>query len=245
MRDRRPQPTDRKGLPVTPQAADPTTALDGSQARDLEQAWQEVQPDAARRLLIAAVEAFAARGFHATTTRDIAGGAGMSPAGLYVHYRSKEELLHRITLIGHRHTLRLMGAALAEAGVGAEAATSAPARTPAERLRAVMGDLTAWHARHHTTTRVIEYELHSLSPEHRAEILLLRREVDGLVRQILEDGVAQGGFDVPDVSTTALALLSLSVDVARWYHEPARLAPEQLGRLYADLALRMVGAEQS
>ncbi|MFC1415094.1 TetR/AcrR family transcriptional regulator [Streptacidiphilus cavernicola] len=205
--------------------------MDRGQALELELAWQEIQPDAARRLLIAAVEAFASRGFHATTTRDIASGAGMSPAGLYVHYRSKEELLHRITLVGHQHTLRLINAALAGAG------------TPVDRLRAVVGDLTAWHARHHTTTRVIEYELHSLSAEHRAEILLLRREIDGLVRAVLADGAARGDFDVPDVPATTVALLSLSVDVARWYHQPARLTPERLGRLYADLALRMAGAE--
>ena len=219
---------------VTPEiAADATTALDLGQARELEEAWQEIQPDAARRLLIAAVEAFAARGFHATTTRDIAGGAGMSPAGLYVHYRSKEELLHRITLIGHRHTRRPMHAALSgTAG-------------PVEQLRVLMRDLTTWHARHHTTTRVIEYELHSLSAEHHTEIVLLRREIDGLVRRVLEDGVTQGVFDVPDVPTTALALLSLSVDVARWYHPSPRLPAEQLGLLYADLALRMAGAARA
>ena len=63
--------------------------------------WVEVTPDAARRLLVAAVEAFAERGYHATTTRDIAGRAGMSPAALYIHYKTKEELLHRISRIGH------------------------------------------------------------------------------------------------------------------------------------------------
>ena len=195
-----------------------------------EAVWREVQPDAARRLLVAAVEAFAVRGFHATRTRDIAQGAGMSPAGVYVHYRSKEELLHRITLTGHQRTLGLIRTATAAAG-----------DAPTDRLTAVIAGLTAWHARHHTTTRVIEYELHSLTPDHHAEIVQLRREIDGLVRQILADGVARGDFDVPDVPTTTLALLSLSVDVARWYHPSPRLSPERLGSLYADLALRMVG----
>ncbi|MHA6758474.1 TetR/AcrR family transcriptional regulator [Streptacidiphilus sp. PAMC 29251] len=216
---------------MTPEPAEATVLLAEVFSADLQEAWREVQPDTARRLLIAAVDAFAARGFHATTTRDIASGAGMSPAGVYVHYRSKEELLHQITLIGHQHTLRLIRA------------VSATAQEPVGRLHAVMRDLTTWHARHHTTTRVIEYELHSLSAEHHAAVLLLRREIDGLVRRILEDGVRQGVFDVPDVTTTTLALLSLSVDVARWYHTPARLPEDRLGRLYADLALRMVGSE--
>ena len=39
--------------------------------------------DAAARLMEAAADAFAAKGFHhATTTRDIAGRAGLSPAGV-------------------------------------------------------------------------------------------------------------------------------------------------------------------
>ncbi len=46
--------------------------------------------DSARvRLREAAIEAFARKGFHGTTTRDISTAAGMSPAALYVHYPSK------------------------------------------------------------------------------------------------------------------------------------------------------------
>ena len=62
----------------------------------LDGAWQDVQPAPARRLLVAAVQAFAERGYHATTTRDISTRVGLSPAGVYVYYKSKEELLHRI-----------------------------------------------------------------------------------------------------------------------------------------------------
>lgn len=65
-----------------------------------------VQPVAAReRLLLAAVEAFAAKGFNATTTRDIANGAQMSSAAVYVHFRSKEELLFELSDAGHRRIM--------------------------------------------------------------------------------------------------------------------------------------------
>ena len=62
------------------------------------------------RLLEAAVTAFAEKGFHATTTRDIAAAAGMSPAALYVHHKSKEELLHLISREGHSEVLGLIRA---------------------------------------------------------------------------------------------------------------------------------------
>ncbi|MEU3188500.1 TetR/AcrR family transcriptional regulator [Streptomyces sp. NPDC006923] len=192
--------------------------------------WGEVTPEAARRLLVAAVEAFAERGYHATTTRDIAGRAGMSPAALYIHYKTKEELLHRISRIGHDRALELLSAAADREG------------TAAERLADAVRSFVRWHAERHTTARVVQYELDALGEEHRAEIVELRRRTDAVVRRILGDGVRDGEFDVPDVPGTTLAVLSLCIDVARWFNTAGRRTPDEVGALYADLVLRMVSA---
>jgi AcrR family transcriptional regulator len=196
------------------------------------QPWGEVTPDAARRLLVAAVEAFAERGYHATTTRDIAGRAGMSPAALYIHYKTKEELLHRISRIGHEKALAILRAA-ADGEGGA-----------AERLEVAVSSFVRWHAAQHTTARVVQYELDALGPDARAEIVALRRQVDAQVRGIIQDGVAAGTFDVPDVPGTSLAVLSLCIDVARWFNVNGPRTPDEVGALYADLVLRMVGAKK-
>jgi AcrR family transcriptional regulator len=192
--------------------------------------WADVSPDAARRLVIAAVQAFAERGYHATTTRDIAGRAGMSPAALYIHYKTKEELLFQISSVGHRLSLRTLEEAAAGGG------------TPAERLGTAVRSFVRWHAERHTTARVVQYELGALGDEHYAEIVALRREVDGTMRSIIQDGVDTGDFDVPDVAGTTLAVLSLCIDVARWFNPEGRRTPDDVGELYADLVLRMVGA---
>ncbi|AVH59617.1 MULTISPECIES: TetR/AcrR family transcriptional regulator [Streptomyces] len=196
------------------------------------QPWAEVTPDAARRLLIAAVEAFAERGYHATTTRDIAGRAGMSPAALYIHYKTKEELLHRISRIGHEKALDI----LRTAAQGEGSAT--------ERLADAVSSFVGWHAGGRTTARVVQYELDSLGPDARAEIVALRHQCDAEVRGIIEDGVAAGDFDVPDVPGTTIAVLSLCVDVARWFNVNGPRTPDEVGALYADLVLRMVGAKK-
>ena len=204
--------------------------LDPAREQGLAEAWDQAAPPAARRLMTAAVDAFAARGYHGTSTRDIADRAGLSPAGVYVHFASKEELFYRITLVGHQQTLRSARAAAAAPG---------PDAGPAERLRAVVAAQTVFEARHHTTARVIEYDLPCLSPGHFTEVNALRRRITAVVRGVLADGVKTGEFDVPDVDGTALALLSMITDVARWFPANSRQTPEQLGRLYADLALRM------
>jgi AcrR family transcriptional regulator len=186
--------------------------------------------ETAGRLLLAAVEAFAERGFHATTTRDIAGRAGMSPAALYIHYRTKEELLYQISVFGHERAVQILGDAVKQPG------------TAATRLASAVSSFVRWHAEHHTRARVVQYELTALGPEHYAEILALRRRTGEILRSVLEDGVASGEFRISDNRGTARAMLSLCIDVARWFDPAGPDSPAELGELYASLALRMAGA---
>ncbi len=183
--------------------------------------------DARGRLAAAAVEAFADNGFHATTTRDIASRAGMSPAALYVHHRSKEGLLFALSRDGHLAALDVV--------------TEAAARhdDPTARLQAMIHDFTQWHAEHSKTARIVQYELAALTPDHLAEVARHRRAIERTVREVLEEGVARGEFEVADVPGTALAMLSLAVDLVRWYEPGGSRSPQQLADLYAGLALRM------
>ncbi|MDO9380699.1 MAG: TetR family transcriptional regulator [Nocardioidaceae bacterium] len=182
------------------------------------------------RLVRAAVEAFAEKGFHATTTRDIASRAGMSPAALYVHHPSKEGLLYELSRDGHLAALDVVRRAVDGSDV------------PAERLRRLVHDFTRWHAEHSLTGRIVQYELTALAPEHLAEVAGYRRDIEATAREVLEDGVARGAFSVDDVPGTALAVLSLGVDLVRWYLPDGPRTPESVADLYAALALRMVAA---
>lgn len=179
------------------------------------------------RLLDAAVEMFSARSFHGTGTRDIAEAAGMSQAAMYVHYTTKEELLYQLSLEGHEEIERIMLEALARRD------------TPEQQLGEVMYEFTVWHARSHTRARVINYELGGLTREHGEEIAKYRRRLEATMRRILVAGVEAGVFHVPDPSMTARALLSLGIDVARWYHDDGRWTVEEIGERYRDLVLRI------
>jgi AcrR family transcriptional regulator len=187
--------------------------------------------DATRaRLLEAAVQAFAAKGFHGTTTRDIAAAAGMSPAAVYVHHRSKEELLYVISRDGHRRILGLVQEAAATPG------------TPAERLAAIARAFGEHHAEGHTWARIVNYELDALSPDHLDEVRTLRIGIEQAVRATIEEGAESGDFDVPDPGMATTAVLSLGIDIARWYREDGRWTPVDVGEAMAGLALRIVGA---
>ena len=191
--------------------------------------WPDVRPAAARRLMAAAVQSFSARGYHATTTRDIATAAGMSPAALYVHFPAKSAVLFAISRSGHAGTLAMVE----------EAVAAAP--DPVAGVRSVVEKFVAWHAKRHVVARVVQYELGALTPEDYEVVIDLRRRTEQHVRDVITRGVEQGCFQVPDVRTAARAALSMGIDVARWYSPATKQSPTALGRQYAELVLRMLG----
>jgi AcrR family transcriptional regulator len=188
--------------------------------------------ETSRRIVEAAVEAFADRGFHATTTRDIAVGAGLSPAGLYVHYPSKAAVLAQVSLLGHEGALQLVQQSLAADLPGSSG----------ERLEHFVQTFTAWHARHHKVARVVQYELGALSAQDRAEVARIRRSIESLVEGEVRRGVEAGELAVDDPHAVTRAVLSLCIDVARWFDPNGRESPEDVAALYGRLALRMLGA---
>lgn len=194
-----------------------------------EDLWPDVRPDAARRLMAAAVESFAARGYHATTTRDIATAAGMSPAALYVHFPAKSAVLFAISRSGHERTLTMVRT------------TTTEHDDPLDAMRVLVERFVAWHAKRHVIARVVQHELDALTPEDHKVVVELRRTTEGLVRDLITRGVEAGVFTVPDVRTAARAVLSLGIDVARWYSPTSKPAPEVLGKQYAELVLSMLG----
>src|SRR6266508_4184967 len=154
--------------------------------------------------------------------------AGMSPAALYVHFRSKAALLSAIARSGHTRALELVQEAMATTG------------DPEQRIRLIVETFVAWNAKRHRIARIIQYELHALPEPEQREMRALRGQTDQLGREVSSDGVAADRFAVEDVRTASRAVLSLAIDVARWYTEHTRPSPTELGRQYADLVLRML-----
>jgi AcrR family transcriptional regulator len=182
-----------------------------------------------RGLLTSAVRCFAANGYHATTTRDIAAGVGLSPAALYVHFPSKELVLFEIIKAGHEHALSYIQ------GPEVDAAGNA-----ADRLALIVLRYTAWHARHHVVARVCQFELTGLTAGHYDEIVRLRHQTNDIFRNTVARGIEEGVFASADVNRVVRCMLSLSIDLVRWYRLDGPDSPEQLGEFYASLALRMV-----
>ena len=151
-------------------------------------------PAGPRRILLAAATAFAERGFHATTTRDIAAQAGLSSAALYFYFRSKEEVLYQIAKSALDFTIEV--AATEAKGPG----------SPADRLANLVRVLTIWHTYNSQVAHVVLYQTGALSPGHQDEVAARQAEVARIVRRVITGGVAAGDFGTADPGAAALRI---------------------------------------
>ncbi|OLF07441.1 TetR/AcrR family transcriptional regulator [Actinophytocola xanthii] len=197
-----------------------------------ERLWDDDLADVAKALLSSAVECFAVKGFHGTTTRDITTTIGLTPGALYVHFSSKEEVLFEVVRSGHTRVL--------------EELRSAPSTGNADgRLRWLVARFVTWHATHHTVGRICQYELSPLEPEHYAHVLELRGRINDVFRNAVHRRVDAHRFADQDVNRVARAILSLGVDLVRWYRLDGEDSPSRLGEFYADLAIRMTASPRT
>src|SRR3954454_16647940 len=136
--------------------------------------WPDVEPPAARRLLLAALSAFSEHGYFATTTRDISEPARLSSAAVYVHFPSNAWMRAEICRRGHAEVLDELEVVLA-----------APS-SPTERVQRFVRVFSSYHARRQTVGRVIQYELRGLPEEEFREIARTRERFEQLLHAELE-----------------------------------------------------------
>jgi hypothetical protein len=59
------------------------------------------------------------------------------------------------------------------------------------------------------------------------------------MQDVLSAGVADGSFEVVEIRGTARAILSLSIDLVRWFSPRGPQPADEIAQLHADLAVRM------
>lgn len=184
------------------------------------------------RILQAGLDLFGASGYHATSIRDIASAAGIRSASLYSHFASKEAILAALVLVGHEVHHRVLSNALIDCGGDAR-----------DQLAALARAHVTVHCRYPSLAAVMVSEGRHLDAGMAAPAFALRAASHHLATEVIRRGIAQGVFRLNDAEVTQAAIGSLGVAASLWF--PARadtLSAERVGAVYAELALRMVGA---
>jgi AcrR family transcriptional regulator len=180
-----------------------------------------------------AAQIFRDRGYAATSVSDVARALGMTKAGLYHYFDSKEALLLEIMSYGLER-------------VRDEVVLPARAiRDPEERLR----QIAMRHARIATdgqgAVAHLGDEIRALPPGPRRQIEERMRLYFDLVRGTLRELKSSGRLRPVDPTVAAFSLLGMILWLPRWYRQGGRLSQKQVAIEIANLAVGAMVRESS
>ena len=184
----------------------------------------------ARELQRVAAELFFAKGYEATTIREIAEALGIKSASIYYHWENKEAILFDLV----RSTMEQLIA-------GARALLGEKVH-PEQRLAALVTNHVVLHALRPKEAILGETELRSLKDERLESAMRMRDDYEEVVLTVLAEGAAAGKFEIVDLKLTAYSIISQCTNVGIWYREDGRLGLEEVVAVYTALALRAAGA---
>lgn len=182
------------------------------------------------RILQEAILHFDQRGFSGTTLDDIAQGLGVTKPFIYAHFKSKTDLLTAICL------------PMIEMTVAGAAKTAKGPGTATDRLRRVIADHMKAVLDHQASIAIYFRDERSLPVMVRSEINGLRKKFDRVLSKLLQEGVAAGEFELPDVHLAALAMGGMISWAYTWHRPTGRLSVDELCSRMSALALQMAGA---
>lgn len=184
-----------------------------------------------QRLVETAVGLFIRKGYHQTTTREIAREAGFSVGSLYEYIKTKEDVLYLVCEAIHREMEERLGKAKHGAGSGEREARSRAeheydnkhdgkrsgrgggqdARPTSRALEAAIRGYFEVCDEMQDSILLIYRETASLERESQRYVLQNEERIAGIFAEILERGVADGSFHFED--PRALALMAHNIVV--------------------------------
>jgi AcrR family transcriptional regulator len=147
------------------------------------------------KLLDHAARIFCDKGYEGASMRDLSRATGMSLAGLYHYFESKEELLYLI----QKHTFETIIANLRER---LEASQSSDAE---ERIRIFIENHLEYSLANKEAMKVLVHEDETLKNDHGSEVRAIKRDYYRICLDLLEDFRRARGLQF----STRLAVLSL------------------------------------
>jgi AcrR family transcriptional regulator len=162
-------------------------------------------------ILRVSAELFRAKGYHASSVRDIAKRVQVQPASIYYYFESKQSIL-----------VAIMEDAICRLLAGAEEARGENEH-PVEQLRGALRQHVLLHA-----TRPVE-------------AMITDTEYQAVFEEIIAEGVARSVFNVSDQKLAVYSVLEMCTAVCFWFKPDGRLTAERVADEITTLALRVVG----
>jgi TetR/AcrR family transcriptional regulator, cholesterol catabolism regulator len=168
---------------------------------------------------------FRDRGFDATSVSEVARALGLTKAGLYHHFESKEALLFEIIMFG-------LDKVRDEVIVPVRAI-----RDPEARLRQLIVRHVRIITRGRGAVAHLGDEIRALPAAQRRQVEHRMRVYFDLVRNTIGELQAAGRLRHVDRTVATFSLIGMILWLPRWFREDGRLTQDQVAEHIANLAL--------
>ena len=177
-------------------------------------------------ILAHATDVFDEKGYEGASMRDLSRASGMSLAGLYYYFESKEKLLYLI----QRHTFTTILERLRRRLEGVT--------DPEERVRVFILNHLEYFLANQKAMKVLSHEDEVLKNGHGTEIAAIKREYVHTCMDLLEQLKQERSLDFSS-RTAALSLFGMMNWIYTWY-KPRDGNAEDLAQEMGDIFLRGV-----
>ncbi len=176
------------------------------------------------RIMQQAAKLFGRSGFDAASLNDLAEEAGISKAGIYHYFKTKQDVYDALIVQTLQRLFDHVSTVVAES------------TDPSERFLAFMLAHAEFFERNYWAFCAMLVGFSGMNTTAlRQEAVVLRERYEHLLREIIEDGIARGQFRAVDPASTGRAALSMLNWMVRWFKPGGPKTAPEIARTYADL----------
>lgn len=170
-----------------------------------------------------ALELFISQGFDATPLSQIAKALGLTKAGIYYYFESKEELLFFIHERNLKHDLIPI---LEEAE---------KIKDPEDRLSCLVKYYIQKSMTKDASSRVLVHEIGRLTPGHQKRIKTIWRKFFDLIKNSISELESSGKAKKINKTFAAFALIGMCSWTFYWFNYDKKESAEELAQTYIDI----------
>ncbi|OBF37431.1 transcriptional regulator [Mycolicibacterium peregrinum] len=193
--------------------------------------WRTFDPLNLDAVMAAAIATFVDTGYHGSTMRTIARRAGMSLAGVYHYYPSKQVIL-----------VTILDLTMDEVEWRTHAA-AAHGESPLVRLQLEVEALALFHTLRADLAFIGSSEMRSIEQPERSRISLRRSAIQHIIDSEISAAVRSGSARCTRPLETGRAIVTMCTSLALWFDTSGPTSAIDIAKEYSALALRMIGAD--
>ncbi len=180
--------------------------------------WEEIINVSARL--------FSKKDYRATTLDDIAAELGITKAALYYYIKSKHDILYAICKT-----------AINQYRQGIEEIVNTE-KGSQERMRDIIFLNVNIFTKSGDIINVYLSEEDKLPPAKRRYITKQRREIESIIRSLIEQAIEEGVFRDLDVPMITRAIFGMTNWLGKWYRKNGEYSADEIAQIFYDLIMR-------